>query len=424
LIIRCIRASLLGAILLGGSAALWAADAPLEESNPVAASAPQLLVMLHRPAPHFRPDNNYGSQYDDGGGRVARRRIAQELARAHGLKVVNDWPMPVLGVDCYVMEQVAGTSLEQVAHELEHDSRVEWVQPMHLYHGLAQEDPLYPVQPSAKFWHIAEIHKFSTGRDVSVALIDSGVEQTHPDLIGQVALKENFVDGIPYAAEVHGTAVAGIIAARTGNGVGIIGVAPNAHIMALRACWEDPTHASQCSSFTVGKALNFAIQHHANIINMSLAGPPDKLLERLLEIAATRGTAIVAAVDPSAPDGGFPASLPGVIGVTGQDAVRASDRWLAAPGNDIPTTLPGERWGFVSGSSYAAAHVSGMIALMLELRPKIKPEETRELLVGSVVNSTATLVSRAIDACATVSRLNRNCICSCAVTNMKASNYP
>jgi len=171
-------------MLLNGSiSTLLAADIP-EEFKSVAAGTNQLLVMLHLPSPHFRPDNNYNANYRDDNGRATRRRIAQELARSHGLKLINDWPIPVLGIDCYVMEQIVGAPIEHVMQELEKDSRVEWLEPMNSYRALGQETSLYQVQPSAKFWHIAEIHKYSTGRDISVALIDSGVDDTHPNLIG------------------------------------------------------------------------------------------------------------------------------------------------------------------------------------------------------------------------------------------------
>ena len=110
------------------------------------------------------------------------------------------------------------------------------------------------------------------------------MELDHPDLRGRIVVARNFVDARDAVAELHGTAVAGIIGARADNGVGIVGVAPEAQLMALRACWQVPAdaNAAVCSSFTLAKALQFAIDNNARVINLSLGGPRDRLLERLV----------------------------------------------------------------------------------------------------------------------------------------------
>lgn len=434
--------------------AIGAADAPL--ATDTAPAAHTVLVMLRLPAPHYRPDAGYGGRYIDDGGRSARRRIAEDLARQHQLTLVSDWPMPTLGVDCYVMEYADSDSGQRIADALARDPRVEWAQPVALFSGMGTQagDPLYPVQPSAKYWHIAELHQTTTGRNVNVAIVDSGVDQQHPDLQGQVALAENFVDGSSYQAEAHGTAVAGIIAARTGNG-GIVGVAPGARLLALRACWQQPDLATRCSSFTLAKAINFAILNHARVINLSLSGPPDRLLDRLLDVALERGITVVGAVDPRGAGPAFPASHAGVIAVAQQaasgaptsaqagassnpaGAVGAANAKLVntayagnpgavpagtvyAPGRDIPTTAPGARWSFVSGSSFAAAHVSGMVALLAELRPASTPAQLhRQLLPIDGLNAGN------IDACATITRVTGACSCSCATAvNLKVGSHP
>ena len=376
----------------------------------------QLLVMLHMALPHFRPDANYSGRYSDDAGHSARHRIAENIARMHGLKLVSDWPMRALGVDCYVMDVPANESPVRIADLLSHDPRIEWVQLMSLYNSLGNNDPLYPVQPSAKYWHMAEIHKVVTGRNVLVAVIDSGVEQNHPDLTGQVKLTENFIDGNPYVPESHGTAVAGIIAAKAGNGIGIEGVAPGVQLMALRACWQEADGATRCNSFTLGKALNFAIMHNARVINLSLTGPPDRLLQRLLDVALIQGITIVGAVDPHHADGGFPASYPGVFAVTDEDVKQVNVGMLTAPGHDIPTTAPEGRWNFVSGPSYAAAHVSGMIALLIELKPSLTPAQIRQELVFDPMAIDGR-VAGPIDACATITRSSGTCPCLCTAAH-------
>ncbi|WP_311196672.1 S8 family peptidase [Rugamonas fusca] len=396
-------------------------------SGDAAAPERQLLVMLRLPPPHYRPDAGYGGRYLDDGGRGARHRIAEELARLHGLKLVSDWPMPTLGVDCYLLEAPAGGDPARLAERLSHDPRVEWAQPVAIYSGMDGAAPtLYPMQPSARYWHVAVLHRAATGRDVSVAVVDSGIDGHHPDLDGQLASTENFVDGSSYLPEAHGTAVAGIIAARGGR-QGILGVAPGARLMGLRACWQQGGQGARCSSFTLGKALNYAILHEARIINLSLSGPPDRLLDRLLDAALARGISVVGAIDPQGPARAFPVSHPGVIAVAQQGRggpLAALPPTLGgavlAPGQDVPASLAGGGWRFVSGNSYAAAHVTGMLALLAELRPGANGAQLERLLVPGRGPNAAT-----IDACATIANTTGACTCSCAsAVTLRSSRQP
>lgn len=376
-----------------------------------------ILVMLHLAPPHFRPDGYHGTAYRDDAARTARRRIAEALAREYGLALVEDWAMPVLGVDCYRMQLPSGASGASVLDALARDSRVKWAQPVQGYSAQAGADPLYPVQPAAQPWQLAEVRKVATGRNVLVAVVDSGIEADHPDLAGQVTVRENFVDGQRYAGETHGTAVAGVIAAHAGNGIGIEGVAPGARLMALRACWQAADGATRCNSFTLGKALNYALLHGVQVINMSLSGPDDRLLRQLIDVARARGVRVVGAFDAARPDGGFPASHPAVFAVAAQGAMppAAPAQLLAAPGRDVPTTVTGARWGMVSGSSYAAAHVSGMMAVLTELKPRMPLAELRDSLVTMNTNAGATAAT-GVDFCATLARITGKCTCGCSTT--------
>jgi hypothetical protein len=382
----------------------------------------QVLVMLRMPPEHVRAGGAYGDSYGDGAGHEARRRAAARLAQAHGLSLQSDWPMPLLGVDCFIMEVPANQSPDKVAAALSHEPSVAWSQPMNLYHAdgaaLSHNDPLFPVQPAAKAWRLADLHQIATGRQVRVAVIDSMVEKTHPDLVGQVEFSQNFVTGQPDAPEQHGTGVAGVIAARADNGVGIVGVAPHARLMALRACWQPapapPKGApTVCDSLALAKALHFAILHDAQVINLSLSGPPDPLLGKLLDIALAHGETVVGAYDRALPHGGFPASYPGIIGVIDAGSGPPLPGVLSAPGRDVPTTQPGGRWYVVDGSSYAAAHVSGLFALLREKSPSSRT-------VSAIAVSWP---SGSIDACSTLLRVSGRCDCECVHASLPPATH-
>jgi subtilisin family serine protease len=363
----------------------------------------QVLVMLQLPKAHYRPDGSYAGNYGAGVGRQSRQQVAQDLARRHGLEMRSEWPMPLAGVDCFVMrlpEDDRRTSAD-AARAVAEDRRVAWAQPVGLYQaqGSSNQEPLYAAQPAARQWHLAELHQMATGRGVRVAVIDSGVEVGHPDLAGQVAHNQNYVDDRPPPAEGHGTAVAGIIAARADNGAGIAGIAPQARLLALRACWQTANAQTQCTGLSLAKALYAAIQERADIINMSLGGPDDRLLALLLDQAQARGASIVAAL-PSA-GGPFPANHPGVLVVGSAPPLPTGA--VLAPGREVPSTAPGGGWTVVTGSSFAAAHVTGLLALLRELNARAVPATALVTAAQGRIDSCATLarhVSTRAPACA------------------------
>jgi subtilisin family serine protease len=379
----------------------------------------QVLVMLRAAAPHLRAGDGYAASYTASPDENARLRIAHALAQQYRLEVVDSWPMPALGLDCFVMRLGSGMSASDVTQLLSHDARVESAEPRQAFHTLAANDPLYALQPTASTWHLAELHAIASGHRVAIAEVDSGVDTNNPDLTGQVAEQRNFVDDGAYRAELHGTEVAGIIVAREGNGVGIAGVAPQAHLLALRACWQlaDGSAASACDSFTLAKALQYALQKHVQIINLSLSGPDDRLLERLLDAAHAQRVAVVSAVDDNAADGGFPASYKGVLAVAGERSTTQLADALRAPAEDIPTTQPGARWNLVNGSSFAAAEVSGLVALLRELSPDITLTQLHDALHARTALGLVSMRPMTIDACAAVAQVSHRCLCDCAATH-------
>jgi subtilisin family serine protease len=393
------------AIVLAAIALLFAAPAAAKEN--AAPPDRQILVMVRHPPDHYRPNAAYGGGYDDELARSARQHLARKIAARYGLTLVDEWPMPMIGYDCFVMAVPTGRSTTDAAKQVSSDGDVAWSQPVALYaaqgSGASHNDPLFAAEPAARLWRLADLHRLATGRGVRIAVVDSGIQANHPDLSGQLLVNRNFVAGGSSAPEAHGTGVAGIIAAKADNGIGIAGVAPGARLLGLRACWQQQPGAggTVCDSFSLAKALYFAVQQKADVINLSLAGPEDRLLHEILATALAGGTTVVTAYDLKRPAGGFPASVPGVIAVSDVSLAATRGRAYTAPGKDVPTTEPGGRWFVVSGSSYAAAHVSGLVALMRQLH--------RSASLTFVSERTG-----AIDAFASLVRIAHACDRSCA----------
>jgi hypothetical protein len=301
--------------------------------------------------------------------------LFRALAAEYGMELRAEWPIAPLGVVCAVFRVADAAAVAALLARLAADPRIEQAQALNLFQTVqAPEpgapdlpaDPLLGLQHAARGLNLAAAHRHATGLGVRVAVIDSGIAAAHEDLAGAVEVLRDFVAAPPaeVPAERHGTAMAGVIGARAENRRGILGVAPAATLLGLRACWEAPPAASgRCSSFTLARAVSFAIGARADVINLSLAGPRDPLLARLIVAARAAGIVVVAARGEGGVD--FPAAEPGVIAVA---ATRPAAGDVAAPGERVLTTVP-EGYDFVSGGSVAAAHVSGLAALIRERTP-------------------------------------------------------
>jgi subtilisin family serine protease len=418
------------ALSLAALCALMAACAPLPPADDASTAAAegserQILVMLRAAPPHYRPDADYAPAYGARATGSGERRIAEDIAQRYALKLVTAWPMPALGLDCFVLEAANAELVAGLVERVGQDTRVEWAQTMNRFHVLGSTDPLFALQPGAQLWHLAEVHRITTGRDVRIAEIDTGVELDHPDLRGRIALARDFAGAPPVNGEAHGTAVAGIIAARADDGIGIAGVAPDSRLLALRACGQTPgSPVATCTSFALAKALQFALDRDARIINLSLGGPPDRLIARLIDASLERHAIVVGAVDPQAADGGFPASHPGVLAVAADGDPNAPAGALVAPGTDVPATMPGRTWAFVTGSSYAAAQVSGAAALMLERAPTLDAAAMRSALMPIAVAHAGPGPPARVDICAALARTTNACVCGCTVVARSAHPLP
>lgn len=305
------------------------------------------------------------------------------------------------------------------------DARIESAQPVQgfVQQSSAYDDPHYSLQHGLQILRVDSLHGWSTGKGVRGAVVDTSVDPSHPDLVDSLAGSRQFVRSPAGEQGVHATAVAGVIAASANNNLGVVGVAPDAELISLAACREkQPGGPGRCDTFSLAKALDFAIVEGVQVLNLSFAGPTDRLLGRLIEKANLEGMVIVAAIDPTDSNLGFPASMPEVIGVStidldgGVSEPGSGQQALAAPGVDILTTVPGGGYDFLSGSSFAAAHVSGVVALILQKRPELSPERLQALLRSTghrpaTAQETSLIDLRRVDPCAALTDLLGEATC-------------
>jgi subtilisin family serine protease len=411
------------ALLLGGCALTSSTSTGSPQLAP-SNSARQILLTIRQDrntALQLRgePSSRYATRRGYGPS-PSVERVLNQLAREHGLTRLDGWPIASLDVYCEVFAVADGIEIDDVIEALREDSRIELVQRMNLFETLVgrYDDPYADLQESVVDLEIAAAHDVATGKGVTVAVIDSSVDTRHPELRGQVSVNRDLVGARPRArgGEIHGTAVAGIIASHVNNTEGIIGVAPDATIAALRACWalEANTSAARCSTFSLALALETAMNLGAQVINLSLTGPFDPLLAELLDAAMARDIVIVAAApEAGQAQAGFPASHAGVIAVraANADADGILDVALSAPGREILTTTPNAGYAFLSGNSLAAAHVTGVVALLLEREPAIGAARLELVLAES---STSGAPAKSISACRALARLVGTGLCGAA----------
>jgi hypothetical protein len=345
---------------------------------------------------------------------AAMRAVEHE----YGLRQVNAWPIGPLHIHCAVLEIPAGTDRDQLLAALSKDGRVKLTQPLQTFATRtdAYNDPYVGLQRGFQQMDVADAHPWSRGEGVRVALIDTGVDIQHPDLRGRIAAAVNFVDAddAQFQRDRHGTEMAGVIAAVANNGEGIVGVAPNARLLAFKACWQSrpDSDAARCNSFTLARALTAAFDAHAQVVNLSLAGPSDPLLGDLIREGQHRGVLFVGAAPDTAGIQDGLLHQAGVIEVASAETHSTIDTVLYAPGREILTLLPGGHYDFASGASIATAQVSGVVALMLAKSPGLTAAAAYRLLrdTSSSLRADGGGV-KGIDACAAVVTVVRHGSC-------------
>ena len=347
---------------------------------------------------------------------AAARATLHELLRDYALTEVTAWPIEVLKMHCAVLRIPANTSRDALLQKLSQDGRVRLAQPMNGFVPRAQayNDPYLAMQRGFQSIDAADAQQFSRGEKIRVAIIDTGIDTHHPDFGGRTIVQRNFVDrdAARFSLDKHGTAVAGVISASANNSVGIVGVAPGVEIIALKACWQiDDSDAARCNSLTLAQALAGAIAERAQIVNLSLTGPHDPLLNALVAAGSERGVLYIGAAPSDTPAGSFPGDAPGIIPVDMAESANVRAGVLRAPGRDVVTLMPGGRYDFITGSSLATAHVSGAVALLLARNSKLDRNTIYRLLAQSESRSADPAGNAPINACAALAGMLERVSC-------------
>ncbi len=232
------------------------------------------------------------------------------------------------------------------------------------------------------------------GCGTTVAVVDSGVDGTHPDLAGQVLRGTDYVraGGNGWAdGDGHGTHVAGTIAALTGNGLGVAGLAPGAKILPIRALDDDGSGWES----DVAAGILYAVEHSARIVNLSVGGSHGSdVLEQAVGYARQRGSVVVAAAGNEGDQGSptsYPAAYPGVVAVASVGASGAVSAFsnrgsyvaVAAPGEGVWSTVPDGRYARFSGTSMAAPHVAAAAALLASAAPGWSGQQIADALLST-----------------------------------------
>ena len=311
------------------------------------------------------------------------------MAARHDMTRIESRTFQLLGRTLHLWRlDGAGSAVEMLSNLSRTEPLVRGGQVNFLY-TLTQEEaaPVNADQYAPQKLNLQEAHRLARGNRVLVAVINSEVDASHPDLAGAVAA--NFdASADDEAPHSHGTGMAGAIAARRT----MLGVAPQAGLLTVRA-FSTRANSVEGTTFNILKGLDWSAAQGARVVNMSFAGPSDPRLREALLKANRKGIVLIAAVGNAGPNSPllYPAADPNVIAVTATDARdtlfpganRGSHIAVAAPGVDILVPAPDGGYQFTTGTSVAAAEVSGAAALLIERNPSLTPAEVRKILMDT-----------------------------------------
>jgi len=326
------------------------------------------------------------------GSNVSRQTVENAVRRL-GLSTIGSQSVGLTGGTLFHFRVADGRAVADAVRALEAEN-IGIAQPNYVFRlhqaadsaaGTAAGDPSQYVVSKLR---LAEVHRVATGNNVLVAVIDSAIDVKHPDLAGAVVEQFNAVGG-PGKPHAHGTGMVGAIAAHRK----LLGIAPGAKILAIHAFGANPKQSPEATTKQILAGLEWAISKGARVINMSFAGPFDPMLRLAMKNAHAKGVVLIAAAGNLGPKSPplFPAADPHVIAVTATDendrlfgqANQGPHVAVAAPGVDITVPAPDDSYQITTGTSVAAAHVSGVAALLIERHPSVDAATILEVLTSS-----------------------------------------
>jgi pentapeptide MXKDX repeat protein len=326
------------------------------------------------------------------GSNVSQQALDNAMRRL-GLSTIASQTVGVTGGTLFHLRVAGGRAVADVVRALEAEN-IGIAQPNYVYQlrqdatlaarGNAGDSSQYVVNKL----RLGEAHRVATGSNVLVAVIDSAIDIRHPDLAGAVVEQFSAV-GRPEKPHVHGTGMVGAIAAHSR----LLGVAPKARILAVQAFSADSRQSPEATTRHIIAGLEWAISKGARVINMSFAGPYDPMLQLAMKNAYAKGVVLIAAAGNAGAKSPplYPAADPHVIAVTATDqndqlfggANQGPHVAVAAPGVDITVPAPSDAYQVTTGTSVAAAHVSGVAALLVERHPSVDAATILEVLTAS-----------------------------------------
>ncbi len=320
------------------------------------------------------------------------------VARRLGLSTVASQSFNLSGGTLFRFRITDGRPVADVIRALESEN-IGVAQPNYVFK--LQQDPALaarttggdPSQYVVDKLRLVDVHRIAIGSNVLVAVIDSEIDGKHPELAGAVVDEFDAI-GNHDKPHVHGTGMAGAIAAHRR----LIGIAPGVRLLAIHAFSSNGTDSAQATSDHILMGIDWAINKGAQIINMSFAGPDDPMLQLALQKAHDKGVVLIAAAGNQGPKSVplYPAADPNVIAVTATDAKdqllaqanQGSYVAVAAPGVDVLEPAPNGGFQVTTGTSVAAAHVSGIAALLLDRDPTLDAAAIRDVLTSSARHHT------------------------------------
>lgn len=310
--------------------------------------------------------------------------VKQQLINEYQLDVIEEFTLNTLSQAVVVFQTERESN--QLLNDLLKKNGVVGAQPDYIYRSMAahvealqpnnENEPLQDLQSLSRLFDFNRVHQLMSGAGSSIAVIDTGVETSHPDLFDAEIRKLNFIKNNRYQEEIHGTAVTGIIAAQK-NSIGIVGIAPQVKILALRACrqLQPGVPDAECFSSSLAKALDKALTEQSQLVNLSFGTPGiDPLVSSLLVHGHEQGALFIASAgnDSRQQTLSFPASHEFVLSVAGKDGPQvfpsqllADKADVLAPSEQVFSTVYEGRHNFLNGTSMSSAIVSGILTLAI-----------------------------------------------------------